>query len=114
MSITKKGVRVALVADWIIGGGAERVVEELHRLYPEAPIYASYCSPEWRKRLNNKVVTGYLQHWPFSALRKFAGLITPLRVRWYRSLDFSNFDVVVSATGNGDARYFRAWVRPNS
>lgn len=96
--------RVAIVADWIIGGGAERVVAELHKLYPDAPIYASYCSAEWRKRLDNKVVTGYLQGWPFGALRKFVGV---LRIKWYRGIDFSNFDVVISCTGNGEAKHIR-------
>jgi glycosyltransferase involved in cell wall biosynthesis len=102
-----KSPRVAIVADWIIGGGAERVVSELHALYPEAPIYASYCSTEWRQKLDGKVVTGYLQHWPFGALRKFAGLISPFRISWYRHLDFRNYDVVITATGNGEAKHIR-------
>lgn len=96
--------RVAIVADWIIGGGAERVVEELHKLYPDAPIYASYCSDDWRKRLDNKVVTGYLQRRPFGALRKFVGV---LRIHWYRNLDLSAYDVVISCTGNGEAKHIR-------
>ncbi|RTK95160.1 glycosyltransferase family 4 protein [Candidatus Saccharibacteria bacterium] len=102
-----KHPRVAIVADWIIGGGAERVVQQLHTMYPDAPIYASYCTPEWRKRLDNKVVTGYLQNWPFSSLRKFAGLISPFRISWYKNIDFSDFDIVISATGNGDAKHIR-------
>lgn len=104
MSLSVKSPRVAIVADWIIGGGAERVVQELHELYPDAPIYASYATAEWRKQLDNKVVTGYLQKWPFSHLRKFVGI---LRIRWYRSLDFSAFDVVISCTGNGEAKHIR-------
>lgn len=99
-----KSPRVAIVADWIIGGGAERVVEELHNLYPEAPIYASYCTPEWRTRLDNKVVTGYLQNKPFSTLRKLVGV---LRIHWYRNLDLKDYDVVISCTGNGEAKHIR-------
>lgn len=88
--------KVAIVADWLIGGGAELVVQELHKMYPEAPIFTSYCSDEWRARLNNKVVTGYLQKWPFSKLRKF----TPfLRQRWFEKLDLSEFDLVISESG---------------
>lgn len=96
--------RVAIIADWIIGGGAERVVEELHNLYPDAPIYASYCSDDWRKKLDGKVVTGYLQRWPFGLLRKFVGV---LRIRWYRGLDLSSYDVVISCTGNGEAKHIK-------
>lgn len=88
--------RVALVHDWFLEGGAEKVVLELHRMYPEAPIYTSYCSPAWRKKLDGKVVTGYLQHWPFSKLRKF---LPKLRQRWFESLDFSSFDLVISSSG---------------
>ncbi|MBI5357832.1 hypothetical protein HZB74_03220, partial [Candidatus Saccharibacteria bacterium] len=64
--------KIAIVCDWMIGGGAERVVYELHLLYPEAPIYTAYCSPEWKKELEpSRVITSYMQYWPFSKLRKY-------------------------------------------
>lgn len=94
-------MKVAIVHDWLIGGGAERVVEQLHKLYPEAPIYTSYCSDEWRAKLDGKVVTGFLQHWPFSALRKLVG---PLRIWWFGRIDFSGYDLVISSAGNGEAK----------
>ena len=50
--------KIAIVHDWIYGGGAEKVVLEIHKLYPDAPIYTSFCSDEWRERLDNKVITG--------------------------------------------------------
>ncbi len=100
MAGKSKNLRVAIVHDWLYGGGAERVVYELHRMYPEAPIYTSYCSDEWRERLDGKVVTGYLQHWPFSILRKFLPL---LRIWWFTRLDFSGYDLVISSSGNGEA-----------
>ena len=88
--------KVALVHDWLYGGGAELVVEQLHKLYPDAPIYTSYCSDEWRKRLDDKVVTGYLQHWPFNKLRKY---IPFLRILWFTRLKFNRFDLVISSSG---------------
>lgn len=94
-------MKVAIVHDWLVGGGAERVVEQLHKLYPEAPIYTSYCSDEWRKKLDGKVVTGYLQHWPFNRLRKYAGV---LRIGWFGRIDFSGYDLVISSSGNGEAK----------
>ncbi len=97
-------MNVAIVHDWLYGGGAEQVVLELHKLYPEAPIYTSYCTDEWRKKLDNKVVTGYLQNWPFSALRKF---LPALRQRWFSKLDLSEFDLVISSSGNGEAKFAR-------
>jgi glycosyltransferase involved in cell wall biosynthesis len=95
---------VAIVADWIIGGGAERVVEQLHKLYPDAPIYTSYCTDEWRNKLDNKVVTGWLQNWPFSVLRKYLG---PLRIWYYRSLNLNQYYKIISCTGNGEAKHIK-------
>lgn len=91
-----KNQKVAIVHDWLIGGGAEQVVEALHKMYPDAPIYTSYANNAWRKRLNNQVKTGYLQHWPFSKLRKF---IPFLRILWFQSLNLSNYNLVISSSG---------------
>lgn len=94
--------KIAITHDWIYGGGAEKVVQSLHELYPEAPIYTSYCSPEWRKKLDGKVITGYLQHWPFSKLRRSLPL---LRQRWFSKLDLSEYDIIISSSGNGEAKF---------
>jgi glycosyltransferase involved in cell wall biosynthesis len=99
--MSAKPLKVAIVHDWLIGGGAERVVLALHEMFPEAPIYTSYCTPQWRQKLDNKVITGYLQHWPFSKLRKFMGI---LRIWWFSRLNFSGYDLVISSTGNGEAK----------
>lgn len=97
-----KAKKVAIVHDWLYGGGAEQVVLELHRMYPEAPIYTSYATAEWRKKLDDKVVTGYLNRWPFSRLRKFLPL---LRQWWFARLDLSEYDLVLSSSGNGEAKF---------
>lgn len=97
-------LRVAIVHDWLVGGGAERVVFELHQLFPDAPIYTSYCTDEWRRRLDNKVVTGWLQYWPFAKLRKF---IPFLRIWWFTHLKFDDYDLVISSSGNGEAKGVR-------
>jgi len=100
----KRPQRVAIVHDWLVGGGAELVVEQLHELYPDAPIYTSYCSREWRKRLGGKVRTGVLQYWPLSRLRKY---IAPLRIWWFSRLDFTGYDLVISSSGTGEAKGIR-------
>jgi glycosyltransferase involved in cell wall biosynthesis len=96
--------KVAIVHDWLIGGGAEKVVLELHKIFPEAPIFTSYATNEWREKLDGKVITGHLQYWPFSALRKF---LPVLRLWWFRSLDLSGYDLVISTSGNGEAKHIR-------
>lgn len=92
-------MKVAIVHDWLVGGGAERVVEQLHELYPEAPIYTSYATKEWRDKLDDKVVTGWLQG--FGKVRKF---IPVLRIWWFTHLDLSDYDLVISSSGSGEAR----------
>jgi len=90
-------MKVAIVHDWFVGGGAEKVVYELHKMYPDAPIYTSYCSPQWRQKLGGtKVITSYMQRWPFSKLRKF---LPPLRALWFSRLDLSGYDLVISSSG---------------
>jgi len=88
--------KVAIVHDWLIGGGAERVVYELHQMFPEAPIYTSYCTDEWRQKLDDKVITGWLQHWPFSHLRKY---LPPLRIWYFTHLKLRGYDLVISSSG---------------
>ena len=88
--------KIAIVHDWLYGGGAEKVVQAIHEMYPEAPIYTSYCTPQWQKKLNHKVVTGYLNKWPFTKLRKF---IPFLRIWWFQSLDLTKYDLVISSSG---------------
>lgn len=91
-----KDKQVAIVHDWLIGGGAERVVYELHQMFPDAPIYTSYCSDEWRNKLDGKVVTGFLQHWPFPTLRKYVPF---LRAWWFSNLKLDQYDLVISSSG---------------
>lgn len=107
--MTRRTPKVAIVHDWLVGGGAEKVVEQLHILYPEAPIFTSYCSPEWRQKLApGRVITGYLQHWPFSRLRKF---LPVLRQRWFAKLDLGQYDIVITSSG---AEAKGARVRPEA
>ena len=101
MSKDIRKLKVAIVHDWLVGGGAERVIYELHTMFPDAPIYTSYCTDEWRERLDGKVVTGFLQHGPFPRLRKYVGL---LRIWWFTHLDLSGYDLVISSSGNGEAK----------
>lgn len=96
MSSESDEKKVAIVHDWLIGGGAEKVVYELHNMFPEAPIYTSYCTPEWREKLDNKVVTGFLQKGPFPALRKFVPF---LRIWWFTHLDLRKYNLVISSSG---------------
>jgi glycosyltransferase involved in cell wall biosynthesis len=87
-------LKVAIVHDWLVGGGAELVVEQLHKIFPDAPIYTSYATKEWRNRLDGKVHTGWLQ--PFGKIRKF---IPFLRILWFTHLKLEGYDLVISSSG---------------
>jgi glycosyltransferase involved in cell wall biosynthesis len=90
-------LRVAIVCDWLTGvGGAERVVLELHKLYPEAPIFTSQYdqkSIDWFDDAD--VRTTWLQHLP-KRLKKFLPL---LRAWSFAKLDLSSYDLVLSSSG---------------
>ena len=88
--------KIAIVHDWLIAGGAERVVFELHKIYPDAPIYTSYCTPDWEEKLDGKVRTGFLQRWPFPKIRKFVPF---LRILYFTRLKLKGYDIVISTSG---------------
>src|SRR3989344_3507061 len=97
-------LRIAIIHDYIKEyGGAERVLEALHEIWPDAPIYTTVFLPDFlgphRNRFKNfKIKTSFLQYLPFKEK-----LISPIRViapLVFKSFNFSGFDVViVSATG---------------
>lgn len=92
-----KGVRVAIVCDWLTNvGGAEKVLLEIHRMFPQAPIYTSKYDPKGIDWFSDADVrTGWLQIFP-SWLRRFLG---PFRQIWFSRLDLAEYDLVISVTG---------------
>ena len=90
-------MKVALVCDWLTNvGGAEKVLLEMHRLFPEAPIYTSKYDKKGIDWFNDADVrTGWLQIFP----SKFRRILGPLRQRWFERLDLSEYDLVISVTG---------------
>ena len=90
------GKRVAIVHDWLVGGGAEKVVLELHHMFPDAPIYTSYATKRWKRQLDGKVKTGFLQYWPFPKIRKYVPF---LRILYFTTLRLKKYDVIISSSG---------------
>jgi glycosyltransferase involved in cell wall biosynthesis len=92
-------VRVAFVHDYLTQfGGAERVLLEMHRLYPQAPLYTSLVR---RQAVAGHfdavdVRTSFLQQVP-GAARHFRALVAfyPLA---FSSLDLRGYDLIISST----------------
>ncbi|MBP6913104.1 MAG: glycosyltransferase [Candidatus Levybacteria bacterium] len=101
---TKTDVKIAIVHDYIKEyGGAERVLEELAKIFPEADIYTSLYIPKFlgphAKRFKHfKIHTSFLQRFPFKEkLISPFRLIAPLA---FMSMNLSSYDaVIVSQTG---------------
>lgn len=97
-------MKIALVHDYIKEyGGAERVLEALHELYPNAPVYTSIYFPQFlgphRNRFDGWIIkTSWLQMIPFSS--RFISIIRLISPLIFKGFDFSSYDIIVtSATG---------------
>lgn len=94
--------RVAIVCDWLTGtGGAELVLLELHKIFPDAPIYTSQYDPkniDWFKDAD--VRTGWLQKFP-----PFLKKLMPVLRAWYFShLKLSGYDLIISSNTGAEAK----------
>ncbi len=92
-------MKVAIVCDWLTTmGGAEPLVLELHKLYPEAPIYTSVFHKEKMPAFANlDVRTTYLQKILPKSLRYKHVLWPVLRSFAFRKLDLSEYDLIISS-----------------
>jgi len=101
------GLKIALVHDYLKEfGGAERVLEILSDIFPNAPIYTTLYLPKFfgphRKRLQKKwqgrVHSSFFKFIPFASK-----LISPLRFLSplaFKFFNFSKYDIIItSATG---------------
>ena len=90
-------MKVAIVCDWLTNvGGAEKVLLEIHKLFPKAPIYTSKYAPrkiDWFSDAD--VRTGWLNIFPIC----FRRLLGPFRQRWFSHLNLLEYDLVISVTG---------------
>ncbi|MDQ5951465.1 MAG: hypothetical protein QG639_746, partial [Patescibacteria group bacterium] len=107
-------MKVALVHDYLREyGGAERVLESLHQLFPDAPVYTAFVDENalgihWQKFKDWNIKQTWISDIPFhkiaySPLRLFAPAA-------FKDLDLSSFDVVISSS---NAYFAKAVQVPN-
>ncbi|MEO6109556.1 MAG: glycosyltransferase [Candidatus Saccharimonadales bacterium] len=92
--------KIAIVHDWLTNmGGAEPVVLELHKLFPKAPIYTSVYNKAALPAFHSiDVRTTYLQKKLPKFLRYKHILWPVLRAHAFRTLDLSEFDIIISSS----------------
>jgi glycosyltransferase involved in cell wall biosynthesis len=94
-------MKVAIVHDWLVNyGGAERVVEEMLKLYPEADIYTLVYDEKKMGKIfpKEKVHTSFVQKLPMST-RLYTKLLT-LMPKAFESFDFSGYDLVLCSSSS--------------
>lgn len=92
-------LRVAVVHDWLTNvAGAEKVVFEMLRVFPQADVYTSVYRPEaFRGALQgHEIYTSFLQKVPLA--RKKHQLFPVLRRYAFEGFDFSDYDLVISSS----------------
>lgn len=95
-------LKVALAHDYLRDyGGAERVLEALHELFPEAPVFVAFADPKamghhWQRFADWDIRQSWLTKIP--GYRRW---FSPLRIwspQYFRSFDLSGYDLVISST----------------
>ena len=95
-------MKIALIHDYLAEyGGAERVLEALHEIWPKAPVYTAYFDPKGlgphAERFKNwEIRQSWARYLPF-----MPKMLSPYRIfapLFFESFDFSGFDVVISST----------------
>ena len=92
-------MKVAIVHDWLVNlSGAERVLFELHRMFPKAPIYTLFENKNFTKQYlpDVEIRPSFLQKIP-GIIRnyKYFFFLMPTAIE---SFDLSNFDLVISSS----------------
>lgn len=93
-------MKVAVVCDWLVTyAGAERVLEQILRIYPEADLFCLVDFIDDDKRsflLNKKTVTSFIQNLPKAKMRYKSYL--PLMPLAIEQLDVSQYELVISSS----------------
>lgn len=93
-------MRVAVVHDWLyVLGGAEQVLREILRCYPNADVFTLFdvLTPEDRAKIGfKKAHTSFLQKMP--KIRKYHRSYLPLMSIAIEQFDLSSYDLVISSS----------------
>lgn len=96
----RKAPKVAIVHDWLTNmGGAEPLVLEIHKLFPNAPIYTSVYDAEKMPAFKNIDVRTTSLQTKLPAKLRYKHILWPtFRAKAFRELDLSEFDIIISSS----------------
>jgi len=93
-------MKIALIHDYLISfGGAEKTFKVLTEIFPKAEIYTLFYNKKIKKNFfsNTDIKTSFLQKFP-EFLKKKYQLLLPFLSIAAETLDFREFDVVISSS----------------
>lgn len=95
-------MKVALIHDYLFEyGGAERVLEALHELYPDAPVYTSFVDRDrlgvhWSKFADWDIRESWMTKIPL--YKTFVSPLRLLAMHFFEQFDLSEYDLVISSS----------------
>lgn len=92
-------MKVAIVCSWLNQyGGAERVLEAVHEMFPQAPIYTSIYEPKAMPQEYRSwdIRTSFLNRLPL--IRRYHQPFLPLYPLAFEQFDLGEYDLVISVT----------------
>ena len=96
----EKILRVAIVHDWLVTyAGAERVLEQMLKVFPNADLYSTveFLDEKSRHFIGDRVVeTTFIQRLPFA--KKNYRIYLPLMTFAIEQFDMSRYDLVISSS----------------
>ncbi len=102
MTKSQDKMKVAIVHDFLVQyGGAEKVLESLCEMFPDAPIYTLLYDEKklGEKFGNRKIKTSFLQKFPKILRTRWRRYLLPFMPVAPESFDLRDFDLVISSAG---------------
>lgn len=110
--MSKKKIKVALVHDYLREyGGAERVLEALHQIFPEAPVYTAFVDEQAMGENWQRFAGWEIRQSQMTRLPLYKQLFSPLRIlaKWaFEQFDLQTYDLVISSSNAYFAKAVRA------
>ena len=98
-----RDARIAIVHDYLTqAGGAERIVQTLHRIWPDAPIFTSVYDrlSTFTSFQTADIRTSFLQRLPFAGTARHHKKFLTLFPIAFEMLDLRDYDIVISSSSS--------------